>query len=138
MKIIQQGIFLLFISVIFSVLQAQDFVIIANNSFTQASLSKRIIKKLYTGKTTDLENVVVAIPELKSAITKNFLDSIVEISVRKYNLVWIKQALAGGRTKPKTFKSEAALLQFVKDTPNALGFVSKGITTNGVKQITID
>lgn len=50
---------------------------------------------------------------------------------------WQQQVFSGKDTPPPSKSSDAAVVEFVKSTPGAIGYVSEGAATDGVKVLKV-
>lgn len=125
----------LFVSVSF----AADIAIIANNSVSDASLSKGAIKDIYTGKQvkwSDGSKIHMS-AQKKNDTHKAFTKGFVAKSPSQFRMFWKKQVFTGKGKAPKAFKSDAAIMKYVAETDGAIGYVSSGVAVDGVKTITV-
>jgi ABC-type phosphate transport system substrate-binding protein len=54
-----------------------------------------------------------------------------------YRSFWFAEQIRGGSTAPATKKSTEAMMEYVKESPNAIGYVPKGTATDGVKVLKV-
>lgn len=64
------------------------------------------------------------IPVDNAALQGSFLSQRLSMSVDKYNGLWTKKAFRDGLTAPAVKRSDAEVIEFVKGTPGAVGYVS--------------
>jgi ABC-type phosphate transport system substrate-binding protein len=110
--------------------------IITNGS--EVSLTKQEIRKIYLGKQkrwSDGENIRLVTykdGDLADSFMKNYLG-------KKHSqfLIYWKQLMFTGRgMMPKTVSSEEDMIQFIKDNPGTIGYISKS-AIQGVSIISV-
>jgi ABC-type phosphate transport system substrate-binding protein len=119
--------------------QAAGVVIVANNSVPESTINAGTLQKIFLGKKSSWSDKTKIVPVMiKSGSARNsFLKSVMKKSDNEFNTFWMQNIFAGKGTPPKTFNKESELVNFVSSTPGAVGFVSAGTSTSGVKTILI-
>jgi ABC-type phosphate transport system substrate-binding protein len=100
--------------------QASDVVVIAN---TGVSLSANEVRDVFLGDKQFAGSTKLT-PVDNSAAQENFLSKVLQISSAKYASTWTKKAFRDGLTAPATKSSDAEVIEFVKRTKGAVGYVS--------------
>lgn len=100
--------------------QASDLVVIANAS---VSLSSSEVRDVFLGD-KQFAGSTKLIPVDNSAAQENFLSKVLQISNSKYASTWTKKAFRDGLTAPAVKSSDAEVIEFVKRTKGAVGYVS--------------
>ncbi len=85
-------------------------------------LSREEIKQLYLGETDTLDGVRVQLADLAPAQAE-FLRKVLGTSARSYKRLWVKKLFADGMEAPLRFDSEEELIRFLKQHPNAIGYL---------------
>ncbi len=118
---------------------ATDYVIIINKSNTVTSVSAAEMKRLYTGKISDIsgKKILPATLALDDPASIAFLKEVVGMSIPDYKSFWLAEQVRGGSTAPAVKKVTSTMLSFVSDNQNAIGYVESGSVTDNVKVITI-
>ncbi len=118
---------------------AGDVALIANNSVSEGSLDRQMVQKIFLGKKSRWSDKTKIVPAmLKSGSTRDtFLNDYVKKSPSQFENFWNQAIFTGKGTPPKTFASEKELVSYVAATAGAVGFVSSGTSTAGVKKISI-
>ena len=108
--------------------------IIANPSVKSANVSKSDIKEVFTGDSSTVGGSRVTPILLKSGPAKDrFLSTYIGKSEAAFMASWRTLVFSGQATMPKSFDSEAAVVEFVAKTPGAIGYIGKETPHEGVK-----
>jgi len=103
-------------------------IVIANNSVKAADVSKSDLK--------DGSHVTPVL--LKSgAANDEFLSAYVGKSDTAFKASWRSLVFSGQATMPKSFDSDAAVVEYVSHTAGAIGYISKGTPHDGVKTLAV-
>jgi|SRR5579863_2240445 len=111
-----------------SVARAQDLVIVANKSVKTAEVNAEDLKDVFSGEKTSLKDGSHAVPTtLKSGpVHEAFLKKYVGKGDPAFRAAWRSLVFTGQGSMPKSFDTEADLLEFVSATAGAIGYVSAG------------
>ena len=139
LKLILLTLFLL--SFLISSGYAQSVVVIANKGVAEDSLDHQTMARIYHGKKRQWSNKKKIVPVmLKSGpIRDRFIEDIMEESDHKFITYWKQMVFTGRGIPPKSFLTEKELVNFVAETPGAIGYIS-GFTSpasDDVKLISI-
>lgn len=115
-------------------------VVIAHPDCGTDSVSADFIQNVYIGKTAKWGNGAKAEPgTLKGGeIHELFLKDLVSKSVSQFSTFWKKIVFTGKGKPPKELADEAAMVEFVKSTPGAIGYVSASAAVEGVKVLKVE
>ena len=108
---------------------AGEVVVISNSTITVSADEVRDIflgEKQFAGST---KLVVID----NAAVQSGFLAKIMHMDAEKYNGIWTKKSLRDGLTPPAVRSGDAEVIEYIKQTPGAIGYVST--TPAGVKVI---
>jgi ABC-type phosphate transport system substrate-binding protein len=100
-------------------LRAQTIVVISHPAVTVAEADVRDIflgEKQFAGPTK-------LVPVDNSSLQETFLSKLIRLDAAKYANVWTKKAFREGMTAPPMKGSDAEVVEFVKRTPGAIGYV---------------
>ncbi len=117
---------------------AQVF-IIANNSVSETKLDREAVERIFLGKKLQWSDGSLVVPvSLRSggvhkAFMKNFLDR----DPSQFSTYWKQAVFTGRGVPPKSFEREADLIEFVAQTPGAIGYVSSIPSSKQVCKIDI-
>ena len=116
-----------------------DYVIVANSDSPLGDVSKAELKRVYKGKVKDIAgtNVTIANLALDNATAESFLSEIVGTNSGDYKSFWLAQQIRGGSTAPLVKKTPDAMIAFIKENANNLGYVPAGTAVEGVKVINV-
>lgn len=132
-------IFLIGVLLIGLSLPAQNYKIIVNNANSTSSISSTDLSKLFLKKKKKWDNGEKVVPIDQSAssdVRKEFTKVIHKKSVGAIKSYWQQFVFAGSGTPPIEKKSDEEVIAFVKGNSGAIGYVSSGANTSGVKVIT--
>lgn len=124
-----------------AVASAADFKIVANNSVPVTSLSKKAASDVFLKKTTKWEGGAPAVPvdQLESSSARQgFSKSVHGKTAAAVKSYWNQQIFSGRDVPPVEKRSDAEVLAFVRSTPGAIGYVSDGAATDGVRVLTVN
>jgi len=119
--------------------QAKSYKIIVNPSNPVSSMSREDVSRIFLKKTTKFSDGRSASPvdlPTGSPTRESFSKDVHGKSSSAVDAYW-QQLIFSGRDIPPGQKSESGVLEFVRSNENAIGYVSPGADTGGVKVITI-
>ncbi len=120
--------------------QAGGVVVVCNDSVAAASLSRDDVQEMFLGRKTrwsDGQKVVLA--TLKEGDAHElFLGKYVGTTSPKFLNHWKKQAFTGRGRMPNGFATPDDLMDFVRKTAGAVGYVPSSAYQSQVKSITIE
>jgi len=118
-----------------AVARAQEAVIVTNNSVKASEVTSDELREVFTGNKTSLKDGSHVTPvTLKGGESHEaFLKKYVGKSDSAFRAGWRSLVFTGQGAMPKTFDTEAALVDYVAATPGAIGYVSKGASNDKVK-----
>jgi len=113
--------------------------VIANPSVPIDSLDRSDLLDLYSGDKkiwSDGQPVVVLDLKPRSGLKDAFYKYLGKSSSRMKAL-WLKKKLSGEGDPPASFENEALLLEHLKETPGAIGFVGFSFANETVKTLLV-
>ncbi len=117
-----------------------SFKVITNNAFPSSTVSKGELKNLYLGKTSRWRDGAKADPvdlpsdsEAREAFSEEVLGK--PVSAVKSN--WQRLIFSGKGVPPPEVSGDREAVSFVKGRSGAVGYVSDGAATEGVKVLTV-
>jgi ABC-type phosphate transport system substrate-binding protein len=116
------------------------FVIIAHPGVSVDSLARGEISKMFLKKIRVWEDGVPVIPfdlAPKSATREEFSNAVHKRRVSAVVSFWQRMVFSGRQAAPKEQSSSEAMMEAVRRTPGAVGYVADGTSTSGVKIIRI-
>jgi ABC-type phosphate transport system substrate-binding protein len=122
-----------------SVAKAQEAVVVANSGVKATEVSSDDLRDVFTGAKSSLKDGSRVTPvTLKGgAEHEAFLKKYVGKSDSAFRAGWRSLVFTGQASMPKTFDTDAALLDYVAATPGAIGYVSKDAATDKVKTLAV-
>lgn len=122
-----------------AVAQSAGFIVIANNSVAETSLSKKELQSIYLGEKIKWDNkkyIKISVFE-DTPVLKEFLQSIVGKTPSQFDQHWTRMVTTGKASMPPTFSESKQVIDFVAGHPNSIGFVPAGNVGDSVKTIAI-
>jgi hypothetical protein len=99
---------------------AADVVVISHPGTT---LSAGDVKDVFLGE-KQFAGSIKLIPVDNVSLQSNFLSKIMNMTGDKYASIWTKKSFRDGLTPPAMKSSDAEVIDYVKRTPGAVGYVS--------------
>jgi len=131
------------IIVLFAVatVKAQSYKIIVNTSNSVTSLTKAEVSNyLLKKRSTWSGGIEVAPVDLvaKSSVREAFSKEIHGKTTAQVRAYWQQSVFSGKETPPREMETDDKVIEFVKANAGAIGYVSAGANTTGVKVITVN
>ena len=82
------------------------------------------LQRLYTGRAVEVDGVPITAVHLAGAEKARFLEAVVQQSEADYRAYWTVRRHIGKGTPPRDLPTPSALIEFVRSTPGAVGYVS--------------
>ncbi|MFQ5560721.1 MAG: phosphate ABC transporter substrate-binding protein [Nitrospinota bacterium] len=99
-----------------------ELVIIGNQDLKIDSLTKKQLKQVFLGRTSTVGMEKIELVDC-SALQDQFLSKYLGKSLKSYNKIWIKKIFAEGATPPVNLKDVNEVIDYVRSTKNAIGYV---------------
>jgi hypothetical protein len=118
---------------------AADWALVANPAVGAASISKADLKRIYTGKKSQLGSgkvVPVMLTESNPAATA-FLQEVLGMSGAEYKKFWVDAQIKGEGSAPMTQKSSAAAVAIISEIPGGIAIVEKSAAGGSVKVLEV-
>lgn len=80
------------------------------------------IRDIYLGEKTAADGVPLQ-PLDNTMTQEKFATAILKLPIAKYQVIWTKKAFRDGLTAPTVKNNDAEVIEFVKRTPGALGYI---------------
>ena len=112
-------------------------VVIVNPANPDASISKKVAKKIFMGKasSTGSTDVTPVDQDEGSAARNDFYQKAAKKSPEKMKSYWSKMIFSGRAQPPKVISGDAAVIDWVKQNKNAIGYVDSGAANSSVKVV---
>jgi hypothetical protein len=113
--------------------------IIASTNVKASEVSRSNLKDIFSGDSSSLGGTHVTPVLLKSGpVSDGFLSTYIGKSDLAFRTGWRSLVFSGQATMPRSFDSEAALVEYVAHNPGVIGYIGKGTPHEGVKVIAIN
>jgi ABC-type phosphate transport system substrate-binding protein len=99
---------------------AADVVVISNSGMT---VSTDEIRDIFLGEKQFVGSTKLDVID-NAALQGEFLSKVMHIDAAKYHSIWTKKSFRDGLTPPAVKSSDAEVIEYVKRTPGAIGYVS--------------
>ena len=118
---------------------AQGFQIIANSTVKADGIDKATAEKVFLKKATSFGGVTVTPVDqaIASSVRDAFSKAVLGRPAGAVNQYWQQQIFSGADVPPAIKASDDAVIEFVKSTAGAVGYVSAGASTGGVKVLAL-
>ncbi len=100
---------------------AGDVYVIANPA---VSLSAEDIRDVFVGE-KQLSSGTKLVPMDNASLQADFLAKVIKVDAAKYASIWTKKGFRDGLNPPPVKGSDTEVINAVKNTPGAVGYVSK-------------
>lgn len=108
---------------------AGDIVVISNS---EVVVSAGEIRDIFLGEKQFAGSTKLVVID-NAALQSGFLSKVMHMDAAKYNGIWTKKSFRDGLTPPAVKSGDAEVIEYIKRTPGAIGYVST--TPAGVKVI---
>ena len=118
---------------------AAGFVVIANKSVVETTLTRAELQGIFLGekvKWGNRKHIKIAVLEDDRTL-KEFLQAMLGKTPSQFDQHWVRMVTTGKAYMPPAFPDSQQVVDFVAKTPNAIGFVASGQTGDAVKTIAI-
>jgi ABC-type phosphate transport system substrate-binding protein len=114
---------------------ARDVVLVANKGVKISEITNADLRAIFMGTKTRFADGSHAVPvTLKGGPAHEvFLKHYVGENPEEFRSQWRKVVFTGQGAMPRAFDSESALIEYVADTPGALGYASRISSHDNVK-----
>jgi len=116
------------------------FKLIANPSTSTDSLTAKEVSQVFFKKSDAWPDGTPAVPvdqKVDSSVRAAFSQAVHQKSAAAVDAYWQKRIFSGRGLPPVTQASDARVLDFVRSTPGAIGYVSTGASIQGVKVVNL-
>lgn len=133
--------FLLLVFVMAATASAQNYVLVANESVTETTLSKNDVSHIFLKTKTKWSDGSAITPvdqSARAAVREAFSQEVHGRGVGAIRSHWQQAAFSGAGTAPIERGNDSDVVAFVKSNPGAVGYVSASAAIDGVKVITVN
>ena len=113
-----------------------DVVVIVHPS-NKAAIDDDAISKLFLGQLKTFPSGAAAIPvdQKNAATSEEFHLKVLNKSDKEVRKLWARQIFTGGLQPPPNLDDDDAVLQYVANTPEAIGYIQASKVNNKVKVV---
>jgi ABC-type phosphate transport system substrate-binding protein len=114
-------------------------VVIANLGVKATDVSSADLRDVFAGASSSLQDGAHVTPVLlkPGPVNDEFLNLYIGKSDAAFRTTWRSLLFSGQGVMPRSFDSEAALVDYVAHTPGAIGYVAKATPHEGVKVLSV-
>lgn len=107
------------------------------NPANSSTLDQNEIKKIYLGKSKSFSNGTKVNPANQegNAVADEFNDKLLGKSGSQLNAYWSKLIFTGKGTPPKKLNNDQAVIDFVAENADAIGYIASDKVTGAVKVV---
>mgnify|MGYP001824419040 CR=1 FL=1 len=129
-----------FISLLDPARAVGEVVVVANTEVTEDVIERKDLQRIYLGKKTTWPDKTSIVPVMLKTgpVHTEFVEDVVGRSEHRFATYWRQMVFTGKGVPPKSFASESEIVNYVKATPGAVGYVSPGTDAAGVKILIVD
>ena len=111
---------------------AGGVVVIGHASLTRLDITT--VEKIYTGKVIEVDGIVVKPVNATSgsAVRNRFLQVYLNEDEDKYTAYWTVRRYIGKGVSPRELTNSADVINFVKSTPGAIGYIDDADVQPGI------
>jgi hypothetical protein len=99
---------------------AAEIYVISNSG---VKIEAAVVRDVFLGE-KQFADAVKLVPTDNSALQLEFLSKVIKMDAGKYSTAWTKKAFRDGITAPPVKSGDAEVIEFVKRTPGAVGYVA--------------
>ncbi len=121
--------------------QSQALQVIANPSTPVADLSVRELRAIYTMRLErwhDGTNIQVFVLPQKNSLHQQFCKSVLQALPHQLQAVWYRLVYSGMGRAPTEVRDEQEMLERIRTTPGAIGYVGRVLNVSDVQVLTIE
>lgn len=119
--------------------EAGSVIIIANQDVPTASLRFDELQRIFLGKKTTWQDGKKIVPIcLKSGTTHaSFLRAYLDMNPSQFDIFWKQAVFTGTGRPPQSLEDEADVVQFIKKTAGAVGYIDADTRRGTLKSIEV-
>ncbi len=116
-----------------------EVIAIGNQSVPVASLSLSEVQDIFLGKTVKWQDgSKINFAVLKGDIHAEFLKAFIKRTDSQFTAYWKQMLFTGKGGLPKNFETEKEMVQYVSETPGAIGYINKTTAPEKTKVISVN
>lgn len=113
--------------------------VIANDSVSATEISRAELRDLFTGAASSIKGAGQVTPVLLKSgpVNDEFLDGYIGKSDAAFRASWRSLLFSGQNTMPRTFNSDAEVVEYVAHTRGAIGYIASSTPHPGAKTLAV-
>ena len=117
-----------------------DLLLIANEDVAGSELDRETLQAIFLGKKSQWDSGASIVPvSLKGGAThQEFLKAVVRRTPAQYRSFWKRAIFTGTGSPPKSFATEEEVVEFVRTSSGAIGYIDSSTSHEGVKALSIE
>lgn len=114
--------------------EGKGIIIVASPSISYSQISASDLRRVYLGKMKKWPNGMrIKVAQIKQGVlAESFSEQVMKKPLKKYKLYWKRVVAAGTGIPPRSFKTQHEILEYVRNTEGAMGYVSSSGDTEGL------
>ena len=118
---------------------AADFVIIVNPANSASSVSAAELRRIYTGKMTQMGGQKLVVINLADSdpLYAVFAQKMVKMSSAEFKQFWVDAQIKGQGSAPMMQRNSAAAKMIVSSIPGAIAYVDAAVVDGSVKVLPV-
>ncbi len=118
---------------------AADFVIIVNPANSASSVSAAELRRIYTGKMTQMGGQKLVVINLADSdpLYAVFAQKMVKMSSAEFKQFWVDAQIKGQGSAPMIQRNSAAAKMIVSSIPGAIAYVDAAVVDGSVKVLPV-
>lgn len=114
---------------------AEPFKVVANTAVREASVSRDALSRMFLKKTTRWSggHEIRPVQPRSDALRAAFADRVHDMSLGALRSYWTQMIFSGRDVPPVEKGTDEQVIAYVREHPGAIGYVSSGADTGGVK-----
>ncbi len=124
---------------VFADVAGADLLVIVNDGVTETELDRVTLQAIFLGKRTQWETGASIVPVnlKKGPAHQEFLKVIVKRTPAQYKSFWKRAIFTGTGMPPKSFATEEEIVEFVRTSQGAVGYIDASTPREGVKVLSV-
>jgi ABC-type phosphate transport system substrate-binding protein len=119
----------------------QSASVLVHNSVPLQSLSQTQLRNIFTLRQTQWPDGtpirVIVLPD-SALLHQRFSREQLKLFPYQLSSIWDKHSFSGTGSRPLQVDDEAIMLQMIRSTPGAIGYVGQATAESGLKEVRID
>jgi ABC-type phosphate transport system substrate-binding protein len=112
-------------------------IVIVNKGVSESVMDASTLQRIYLGRKTTWSNgeTIVPVTLHKGPVHREFIENVLNKTTTQFTLYWKQMIFTGKGLPPKSFESEADVVDFVSGVSGGIGYIDSATTHDGVKVV---